>query len=870
MRRKPVAIIAGVLAWLMLCGTALAASVDIDDSNKSVYANGNAITIKADDADPAKTIVTADDPTVTVDSNKNITNYTIYGGWKDANDTAGGTSITIEGGTVNDVYGGGHATATNNQTSNANVTGDTSIVVNGGTVTGDIFGGGDADSTAGGSGLQFNNEAKAYANVTGSTSIEINGGTVEGSIHGGGDADATDKSVRGTASAQANVTGSTSIVVSGGEVGGSVYGGGDKETTNDILGNASAQADVGSTDIDITGSTVGGDVYGGSRDGGISGSTDVDISDSSVGGSVYGGSEKGTVTGSTAVIVKDDSTVSGNVYGGGRNGNVGGSTSVGITDSTVNGDVYGGSRDGDVGGNTDVAITGSSVTGNVYGGGQGVLLNPSDIGGTTNVTVINSTVGEIYGGGDRSNASGTSVTMGGTTAATAIYAGSRNSGWSSSASIVITGGTLSTGNVYGWGREHDCRANITTISVSSLTARNFTFWLHRDLNPIPAIPLSGNLQWDSVARTDADPIKDLFRLLLPYRLTQPAPRTVTVTFYYKVGGTTVHTEVHPLTVAPGESQTATPMWDGDGYYDITGNTEPVTVDFGSANQTRDIAVTPKTDTVTVTFIFKNGTSEVSRQQVESEVLSVNKLSSTVRGSRTEDEHYEAAESDVDVQFGQADFEKEVQLTPKTDTVTVTFIFKNGTSEVSRQQVESEVLSVNKLSSTVRGSRVEDEHYEAAESNVDVQFGQADFEKEVQLTPKTRTVTVVFNYLYRGNVVHSESIPVDVTYGEAPRDIYPTAWDGDGRYIVPSEIDPASVDFLYNGDQMVIQIDVRRVARDDDDDELPLGPGTTEEGAQGIPLGVPRTDNTSSASLLLTILAFACLAMIAALRKANKE
>lgn len=680
MRRKPVAIIAGVLAWLMLCGTALAA-VEIDDGSSSVYANGHAITIKsdADASDPERTVVTAGEG-VDVDSSKNIKGYTIYGGWKNADNTGdtsvtivsgtvgdvyggsengdiegntnvtikggtvgdvygggkngdieddlstpdieeGNTNVTISGGSVGDVHGGGHAEAVN-RTETANVEGDTSIVIKGGT-TGNIYGGGDADSTA------VLGTANAQANVDGNTSVKINGGTVEGSVYGGGNADST--AALGAANAEATVEGNTSVVVNGGTTG-DIYGGGNADSAA-LFGAANADATVeGDTSVAVTKKSKVGSVYGGGDNGDVGGNTDVTVNNSEVAGSVYGGSRDGDVDGSASVKINNGSSVTGNVYGGGGEGS--------LLDPS------------NIGGDTNVAINNSTVTGNVYGGG--LFSNIQGAGGTA-VTVNNSAAGNVFGGSVIGNAAQTAITMKGDDAVVnAIFAGSHLIGSVGSSTIVINGGTLSSGNVYGWGgwiwTDWDLTpVDSVIIKVNQFAARDYTFYLPEGTVANSAIRRAGVLRWDKVQQAGAG------NFLIPYQLTQPEAR-----------------------------------------------------------------------------------------------------------------------------------------------------------------------------------------------------------------PKT----VIFEYYYNGHLVHrSDPQEVDVEAG-LNETVYAPFWNGDSIYIVPG-VSPVTLNYGSDG-EIIIEIIVTRKSRsrDDDEDNIPLVPGT--EGADDIPLGVPRTDNTSSASLLLTILAFACLAMIAALRKANEE
>ncbi|MEL7603444.1 MAG: hypothetical protein AAGU77_09845, partial [Bacillota bacterium] len=169
MKSKPAAIVSGVLVWCMLSTTALAV-VDIDDAEKSVYANGHAIVVREDDEETGKTIVTSQEEGAIreSDADKDIKNYTIYGGSKQK-DISGDTSVTIESGTVNDVYGGSGAGTVRDS---ADITGNTSVTVTGGTVTGSVYGGSEGRLVNG-------------ADISGDAEVVITGGTVDGSVYGG-------------------------------------------------------------------------------------------------------------------------------------------------------------------------------------------------------------------------------------------------------------------------------------------------------------------------------------------------------------------------------------------------------------------------------------------------------------------------------------------------------------------------------------------------------------------------------------------------------------------------------------------------------------------------------------------------------------
>lgn len=134
-------------------------------------------------------------------------------------------------------------------------------------------------------------------------------------------------------------------------------------------------------------------LLGGNNLGGV---TDVALVDLTKGeyGTIYGGGNKAVTNNPSVSLSKVK--VRDTVYGGGNEALITTDTIVDITDnSTILGSVYGGGNAGVVNDGTSVAITESTVN-NVYGGG-----NKGEVLKNTNVTINNSTILEnIYGGGN--------------------------------------------------------------------------------------------------------------------------------------------------------------------------------------------------------------------------------------------------------------------------------------------------------------------------------------------------------------------------------------------------------------------------------------------------------------------------------------
>lgn len=162
-----------------------------------------------------------------------LSSYTIYGGSSDT-DLDGDTKITMTGGLVNAIIGGGKGGTVKNTSisieggkatyvygggggTNSDVTANTSVTISGGEL-GTVYGGGTESS------------------VTGDTSVIMNGGTITSSIYGGG--------------SSGNVNGTAMVTISNGQVGAIVGGG--------MSGNVN-----GAATVNITGGTVDFNVYGG-------------------------------------------------------------------------------------------------------------------------------------------------------------------------------------------------------------------------------------------------------------------------------------------------------------------------------------------------------------------------------------------------------------------------------------------------------------------------------------------------------------------------------------------------------------------------------------------------------------------------------
>lgn len=296
----------------------------------------------------------------------------LFGGNDMSGVVLGNSTIILNGGTINYTYGGGNQ-----------VQGNNSYITLSGAAAGDIFGGSNQSGDVISSTITITsgtaNNIYGGNNVGGNTpisSISVEGGTT-GNIYGGGKLTDTD---------------TTNIQLISGSVT-NVYGGGEAASINT------------STTINLTGSTVGS-IFGGSNQSG-----DVPISNITLNGgiatNVYGGNNVGgTVLDPN--IIANAGTIT-NIYAGGKladipDGNV-------IINGGVITSLYGGGEQASVDTSTVLLINDGQI-GNIYGGS-----NISGTVPTSSINVIDGVIGNIYGGNN----------MGGVT---------------NNPSIVIDGGTI--------------------------------------------------------------------------------------------------------------------------------------------------------------------------------------------------------------------------------------------------------------------------------------------------------------------------------------------------------------------------------------------------------------------------------------------
>ena len=318
----------------------------------------------------------------------------IFGGG-DESAVNGNTKVDIQGtdaNGINKVYGGGNT---------ADVDGDATVSVTGGKMI-DVYGGGRGETT------------KVKGNVTvhigksfkedGVTVVNTGSPSISGSVYGG--------SAFGVVNEDnaENSPKETKVNIYGGTIGESVYGGGKGQVESGNSGSsgykpAYAAQNYGNVTVTVEGGTVKA-VYGGSNVNGvlkknstvtIIGGT-VGTSTNPISNAVFGGGfgEPTLVEGDVTVnigtksdgeppVYTGNATINGHVYGGGALGSVNASkpegtlvfdaekeVDVNLYQGTINGDAYGGGLGNAgtaayVGGDVNVILDGAKITGSIFG-----------------------------------------------------------------------------------------------------------------------------------------------------------------------------------------------------------------------------------------------------------------------------------------------------------------------------------------------------------------------------------------------------------------------------------------------------------------------------------------------------------------------
>ena len=329
--------------------------------------------------------------------------YDTWSSYNNSSMTSGTIKVTLDGGTVGYLYGGGMRGSIGTTTQDVNIT----INLNGGTVVNDVFGGGrggldkihhDAKSTLPtgkmgrweGTASYGNNNSTGYSKVYGNITITLDGTNIGGNLYGGGESfaavnvymkNSSDNSMFtgvGAVEDVAVVFGDINITIKNGTVGGSVYGGGKgiaiDGSNNPIITKDVAVREYGSNPSLMAYYAVM--LIYNDREGCFC----------NIPWLCDSGCKSYDVTYRSSSYYADYARVEGNI-------------TVEMTGGTVFNNLYGGGALGKVKGNIDIHLTGGEIIGTVYGGGLGTVGNISTTG-KRRITVAGTMhiYGSIYGG----------------------------------------------------------------------------------------------------------------------------------------------------------------------------------------------------------------------------------------------------------------------------------------------------------------------------------------------------------------------------------------------------------------------------------------------------------------------------------------
>jgi len=367
---------------------------------------------------------------------------------------SGNATVLIDGGhVVRDVYGAG---------SMGSVTGTSSVTIAGSAVIGaEGSGGGYVFAAARGDATE-----PTMATV-GSSALTVSGGTVWGDAYGGGQ--------------NGYVNGAVTVTLNGGTLKQDVYGGGALAQTNTSYAAGSAPANTYVTNVTLAGAAINGNLYGGGLGNSdiaanVNGPVTVTVT-SGTAANVFGCNNINGAPQSTVVVnIQGTNNPTANiplpirnVYGGGNQAaytytDESHPLQVNISGGTM-GNVFGGGLSADVAGSIEVKVSGGTVDEDVYGGGA--LANTNTANWTsdrateyTEVTGLTVGVTSVGGYYTKSGSVYTLVTTGTAASGTTYYRKKVSGTWATGmndvtegtkykTNVILTGGLI--GNAYGGG-----------------------------------------------------------------------------------------------------------------------------------------------------------------------------------------------------------------------------------------------------------------------------------------------------------------------------------------------------------------------------------------------------------------------------------
>ena len=373
----------------------------------------------------------------------------VYGG-NNANGSPSGIITVNSGGnnttTINNMFGGGNQADSEAESVTVNIK-DKSVITN-------AFGGGNEAEVAntivnlqGGTATNIYGGSNQSGNIQTST-ITTTGGTAT-NIYGGNNLGGK------TITSTINVNGATIT---------NLYGGGNKAETDvsninlnsgtvtNTYGGGNEAGITTSTNIELKGSTTV-NIFGGSNTSGNVPESNITAT-SGTATNIYGGNNLGGKTTTSNVEISNISA--NNVYGGGKNASTAVSNVI-VNSGTIT-NIYGGGEKADTT-VSNVMVNNGTIT-NIYGGGESASIETD-----TNVDIKGGTITNIYGG---SNQSGTvpesNVHIISGTIDT-IYGGNNAGGTTVTTNVIIDSGTIT--NIYGGGSKADSTTTNVTLNNSS-------------------------------------------------------------------------------------------------------------------------------------------------------------------------------------------------------------------------------------------------------------------------------------------------------------------------------------------------------------------------------------------------------------------
>lgn len=220
----------------------------------------------------------------------------------------GTCTIVMKGGTVKgNIYGGGKGIDQEGCSECARVTEDSKVIISmeGGTVEGDVYGGG------------------RIARSFGSTSVNIvENVTIHGNVYGGAYGKVGDTCVYG----------SSTVNMTGGWIRGNLYGGSNLSDTGEVIPEEGTPEYITKKDlydkhnsglvfVNLVGGTVDGKVFGGGNKGIVNGSTHLHIGTKAIGKCRHYSDSRYTADSPDALQPRTHLAVGGSVYAGGDYGN---------------------------------------------------------------------------------------------------------------------------------------------------------------------------------------------------------------------------------------------------------------------------------------------------------------------------------------------------------------------------------------------------------------------------------------------------------------------------------------------------------------------------------------------------------------------